>query len=64
MVGKSGHWLAWPVQWLWLEFPVHAADGQLLFIGAAMRDIDYFKNVNDLHGHAAGDLVLAKLASA
>ncbi len=29
-----------------------------------MMDIDFFKNINDLHGHMAGDVVLSKLSEA
>lgn len=32
-------------------------------LALAMFDIDYFKNINDVHGHLAGDTVLRELAS-
>lgn len=32
-------------------------------IAALLIDIDYFKEINDLHGHVAGDIVLRDIAS-
>ena len=44
------------------EWQSAAAQGS--FLSCIMVDVDHFKNVNDEHGHAAGDEVLQKLSAA
>lgn len=45
-----------------LEASLVDADGQPRQTAVALLDIDHFKNVNDLYGHATGDHVLAELS--
>jgi diguanylate cyclase (GGDEF)-like protein/PAS domain S-box-containing protein len=45
-----------------LEREIHRAARNKKQFSVVMVDIDYFKTFNDLHGHAAGDLVLTELA--
>jgi len=46
-----------------LQREIYRAGRKQTQIGVIMADLDHFKKFNDLHGHAAGDLVLVDLAN-
>jgi diguanylate cyclase (GGDEF)-like protein len=51
---------AFGLETLWREFARSARTGRPISI--IIADLDHFKSVNDLYGHAAGDRVLAEAA--
>jgi diguanylate cyclase (GGDEF)-like protein len=46
-----------------LQREIYRAGRKRMEVGVIMADVDLFKKFNDLHGHAAGDLVLVELAN-
>lgn len=48
--------------WEWLDHQQRQAQRHHYPIAAMMLDVDYFKNINDRHGHPVGDRVLQDLA--
>ena len=47
---------------LWLDFELERAERGGHRLAVIVMDLDGFKEVNDTHGHAAGDMLLAALA--
>ena len=58
LTGLVNH--AYGMEALWREFARSARSGRPISI--VLADLDHFKAVNDLYGHAAGDRVLAETA--
>ena len=48
----------------WIDREINRADHAGATLGVIMADVDRFKEVNDLHGHDAGDQVLMAVANA
>ena len=45
-----------------LDSEIARAERHSTSVGVILADLDHFKKVNDLHGHAAGDAVLAEVS--
>jgi diguanylate cyclase (GGDEF)-like protein len=47
----------------WMEREISRCERTGSMMGVAMLDVDYFKAVNDVHGHDAGDALLKAIAA-